>query len=339
MKRVKLAFIGCGDVAQRDYLPELHRISDRIELSAVCSIVENEARTVADAYGFGAWYTDYELMLAETDADAVVDLTPMPLHFQVNLAALRAGRHVYSEKPVASNLQQARQLKAESSGRGLIMVCAPCVMLFPQVRQVQSLLRKGAIGEVHSASGVGHGGVPPWRGYGSDPSPYFADGGGPVRDMGVYPLHALTGLLGPARRVSAMAEQVLDNFVIEDGPMAGKRVDVEVQDNWHIVLDFGESRLASVDATNCVQDTLCPQLELRGLRGTVAANLLDVSAPISVLQAGQGWETLSVPKQRTSFRPRPRTGCRASGGLYPESASASSQRRSCSTCRRDHREG
>lgn len=294
MNRVRLAFIGCGDVAQRDYLPELQRIADRIELSAVCSIVEEEARTVAETYGFDAWYTDYERMLSETEADAVVDLTPMPLHFEVNLAALRAGKHVYSEKPVASSLQQAQQLKAESAAQGRMLVCAPCVMLFPQVRRVQSLLAEGAIGMVYSASGAGHGGVPPWGGYRSDPSPYFKQGGGPARDMGVYPLHALTGLLGPARRVSAMAEQVLDRFTIEEGPFAGKVVEVEVQDNWHILLDFGDSRLAAVDATNCVQGTLCPQLELRGLQGTVAANLLDVSAPISLLRAGQGWETIPI---------------------------------------------
>lgn len=296
MDRVKLAFIGCGDVAQRDYLPELHRLADRVELVAVCARTEGRVRAVAENYGFGAWYTNYGRMLAETEADAVVNLTPMQLHFETSLAALRAGKHIYTEKPVATSVQEAQQLQAEAIEKGRLMVCAPCVMLFPQVRHIQLLLAEGAIGSVHSASGAGHGGVPPWRGYTSDPSQFFIQGGGPAFDMGVYPLHALTGLLGPARRVSAMAGRVLDRFTIKDGPVAGQEVQVDVQDNWHIVLDFGDARLAAVDATNCVRDTRNPQLELRGLRGTVAANLLDVSAPISLLRADHEWESISLPR-------------------------------------------
>jgi predicted dehydrogenase len=169
-------------------------------------------------------------------------------------------------------------------------------MLYPQVRYIRYLLSEGAIGLVHSASGTGHGGVPPWRGYTSDPSPYFSQGGGPAFDMGVYPLHALTGLMGPAHRVSAVAGQVLDHFTVEDGPAAGQVVQVEVQDNWHIVLDFGDARLAAVDATNCVRDTKNPQLELRGLQGTVAANLLDVSAPIWLRRADEEWESIVLPR-------------------------------------------
>jgi predicted dehydrogenase len=296
MHRVKLAFIGCGDVAQRDYLPELHRIAERVELAAVCARTESRVRAVAEQYGFAAWYTDYRRMLAETDADAVINLTPIQLHFESTLAALRAGKHVYTEKPVTSSLKEAKELQAEAKQAGRIMVCAPCVMLFPQVRHIQKLVEKGAIGSVHSAGGSGHGGIPPWRGFESDPSQYFSQGGGPAFDMGVYPLHALTGLLGHARRVSAMAAQVLDRFTIPDGPFVGKEVQVEVKDNWHIVLDFGHARLAAVDATNCIQETRYPQLELRGLQGTIAANLLDVSAPISLLRAGQGWESITLPR-------------------------------------------
>jgi predicted dehydrogenase len=296
MHRVKLAFIGCGDVAQRDYLPELHRLAGRVELAAVCARTEGRVRAAAEQYGFAAWYTDYRRMLAETDADAVVNLTPIQLHFETSLAALRAGKHVYSEKPAASSVKEAQQLQAAANEEGRILVCAPCVMLFPQVRHIQNLVGEGAIGSVHSASGTGHGGIPPWSGYMSDPSQYFSHGGGPAFDMGVYPLHALTGLLGPARRVAAMTGRVLDRFTVDDGPLAGKEVQVEVQDNWHIVLDFGNARLAAVDATNCVRGTRNPQLELRGLQGTIVADLLNVAAPVSLLRADQEWESIELPR-------------------------------------------
>lgn len=296
MSKLKLAFLGVGDVAQRDYLPELKRLRDRVELVAVCGRTEQRPRAVAAQYGIPNWYTDYQRMLAESDADAVVNLTPMQLHAETNLAALEAGKHVYTEKPVATTVKQAQRIREEARRRGLKLVCAPCVMLFPQVVYAKKLLAEGAIGEVYSARGHGHGGVPPWSGYQSDPSPFFARGGGPAMDMGVYPLHALTGLLGPATRVSAMAAQARTGFTVRDGPAEGKHVPVEVEDNWHMLLDLSAGRLASVDANNVVRDTRAPQLEIFGLEGTIAVNLLDVSAPVEVLRAGQGWEQVELAR-------------------------------------------
>lgn len=296
MGKIRIALLGCGDVAQRDYLPEFHRIADRAELVAVCGRTERRARSVAEAYGVRAWYTDYARMLAESDADTVVNLTPIQLHAETNIAALKAGRHVYTEKPVATTVADAGRIREEAQRRGLRMVCAPCVMLFPQVRYVRSLLEAGVIGEVHSARGYGHGGVPPWSGFTSDPSPYFSAGGGPAMDMGIYPLHALTGLIGPAKRVTAMTARTQRSFTVEDGPARGKEVPIEVDDNWHMLLDFGGSRLASVDANNCAQGSRAPQLEIFGLRGTAAVNLLDVSAPVEVLRAGAEWERVELPR-------------------------------------------
>jgi predicted dehydrogenase len=295
MDKIKLAFLGVGDVAQRDYLPEFHRLADRAELVAVCSRTEQRARSVAEKYAVGAWYTDYERMLAETDAEAVINLTPIQLHLETTIAALQAGKHVYTEKPVATTMHDVAHIRDEARKYGLKVVSAPCVMLFPQVRYARSLLEEGVIGEVYAARGHGHGGIPPWRGFISDPSPFFAKGGGPAMDMAVYPLHALTGLLGPVKRVSAMTSRVLQSFIVEDGPAQGKEVPVEVDDNWHMLLDFGGSRLASITANNCVLGTPSPQLELWGLHGTVAVNLLDVSAPVEILQAGAGWEEVSPP--------------------------------------------
>ena len=294
----KLALIGCGDVAQRDYLPELHRLAGRVELVAVCSRTEGRARTVAERYGARAWYTDHATMLAESDADLVANLTPIQAHAETTLAALRAGKHVYTEKPAASTVGEARRIQEEARHLDLTLICAPCVLLFPQVRYARTLLREGSIGPVHSAHGQGQMGVPPWSGYTSDPSPFFAAGGGPALDMGVYPLHALTGLLGPARRVTAMIAHVQHDFTVPDGPWAGKRVPIEVDDNWHIILDFGDGRLATVECGNSVLATRVPQLELCGLRGTIVVDLLDVSAPVGVLRAGGGWEAVPVPHAR-----------------------------------------
>jgi predicted dehydrogenase len=297
---VKLALIGCGDVAQRDYLPEAHRLSGRAEIVAVCGRSPERARDVASRYGLPAWYDDLDRMLAESDAEAVVNLTPIQAHTETTLAALRAGKHVYSEKPVATSLGDARQIRDEAATRGLTLVCAPSVLLFPQVHYARELVQSGGIGPVHAALGRGYGGVPPWSGYPSDPSPFFAKGGGALADMGVYPLHAITGILGPAKRVSAFAAQAQSDFIIEDGPLAGKRVPIETPDNWHLILDFGDKRIASVTANNVAQSSRAPQMELFGLEGTVAVDLLDVSAPVGTYRPDEGWSSRVIPHQRAS---------------------------------------
>lgn len=293
--KIRLAFLGVGDVAQRDYLPELHRLAEKIELVAVCGKQETRARTVAEQYN-AQWFTDYARMLNDCEFDAVVNLTPIPLHFETTLAALRASKHVYSEKPLASNVTDARALAHEAEQRNRKLVCAPCVMLFPQVQYAQNVLREKLLGEIFSARAYGHGGVPPWSGYTGDPAPFFARGGGSGLDMGVYPLHALTGLLGPVKRVSSFTSRTRDKFFVADGPAPGKPIPIEVDDNWHLLLDFGGARLASVQANNCVQDSRAPQMELFGLDGTLALNLLDVSTPVEMLRADNAWETIPLPR-------------------------------------------
>jgi predicted dehydrogenase len=297
---VKLALIGCGDVAQRDYLPEMHRLAGRAQIVAVCGRSPERARDVAARHEIPAWYDDLDRMLADSDANAVLNLTPIQAHIDTTLAALAAGKNVYSEKPVATSLADARRIRDEASRRGLTLVCAPSILLYPQVRYAREIVAGGKIGPVHAALGRGYGGVPPWSGYPSDPSPFFALGGGPLADMGVYPLHAITGILGPARRVSAFAAQAQRDFVIEDGPFAGNRVPIEVPDNWHLLLDFGDGRLASVTANNVAQASRAPQMELFGLDGTIAVDLLDVSAPVETYLPDTGWSSQVIPHERAA---------------------------------------
>ena len=295
MAAVRFALLGVGDVAQRDYLPEFHRLGDRAEIVAACGRSEERVRAVAESYGIRRWYTDYERMLADADADAVINLTPIQLHAETNLASLEAGKHVYSEKPLAPTKAAAERLADEAERRGLTLVCAPCVALFPQVVAARSLIESGAVGRISAARGVGNMGVPPWEGFQSDPAPYFAVGAGPALDIGVYPLHTLTHLLGPVQRVTAMVGQVMETFTVEEGPYAGKQVRVETPDSWQLVLDFGGGTLATVFANSCVAGMPAPEVEVYGLRGTIALEPLDVSQPVRVLRDGN-WIELAPPR-------------------------------------------
>jgi predicted dehydrogenase len=297
MTPVRLAVVGAGDVAQRDYLPEAHRLGGVAEISVLCGRDPGRVRAVADRFGIPAWSTDYDEVLAG-EIDAVVNLTPAPAHEDLTRAALRAGRHVYSEKPMALDAARAARLRDEAAQRGLTLVCAPSILLFPQVRLVRDILASGQLGMIRSARAHALGGIPPWEGYDSDPTPFFAADGGPLVDMGVYPLHALAGLLGPVRRVTAMTARTRDHFTVESGPRAGQVVQVQDADQWHLLAELGTC-VASVEANFSTVESAAAECELRGDQGAVAFSLLDVAAPVRVLRPGaDGWAELPVARER-----------------------------------------
>ncbi len=296
---LRLAIVGVGDVAQRDYLPELGRLADRVEAVVACSRGAERAREVAGRFGIPRWTTSYHDAVSAHDVDAVVNLTPFSLHVDVTLAALEAGKHVYSEKPLALTSAEARAIAEHADRSGCVVVAAPCVLLFPQVRRAREILESGELGAVSTARGHGQGGVPPWDGYLSDPSPYFARGGGPLLDMAVYPLHALTGLLGPAREVSAFSAKTRDSFDIVEGPFAGRSIPIETADAWHLVVRLADGALASVEANNCAAGAIGPELELRGVRGALGVSLLDVSQPLQLDVDGEA-RTEVVPHERSA---------------------------------------
>ena len=104
MRTVRIGVVGCGEVAQRVYLPEFHRLNDQAALVAVCDRVEERARAAQQRFGARTYYTDLERFLRESDAEIVVNLTPHKAHVPVSMAALEAGRHVYTEKPLAQSV-------------------------------------------------------------------------------------------------------------------------------------------------------------------------------------------------------------------------------------------
>jgi predicted dehydrogenase len=253
-----LGVVGAGDVAERDYLPELGRLAGRAEIVAFSSSDGARARAAAARWPGSRGYAGYAELLRDPAVEAILNLTPIGLHAEVTLAAFEAGKHVYSEKPLASGVGEARAVRDAAVERGLVLVCAPCVMLFPQVVHAAEVLASGVIGTPSSVRASAFGGAPPWEGYASDPTPFFSAEGGPLVDMAVYPLAAIAGLIAPVARVSAVSSRTRDSFDVAEGPAAGVRVPVEVDDNWQLLLELQGGVLASVEANFCAQATRPP---------------------------------------------------------------------------------
>lgn len=295
---LRLGVVGVGDVAARDYLPEISRLAPEAVLVALAGAREERAREVASRIGVSR-HVGFASLLGSDDVQAIVNLTPAPLHEEVSAAAIAAGRPVYSEKPLALTAEAARSLGAAAAARGVVLAAAPSVLVFPQVRMVREQLASGRLGPPVAASGAVFGGVPPWEGYASDPSVYFSEAVGPLVDLGVYPLHALTGLLGPVRRVGAAGRRTREGFEVLDGPARGTRIPVVADDVSVLTLELEGGVLATVHASFASSPSAAPELEVLCERGAVTCSLLDPTAPVRVRE-GDGWIELAVPAERAA---------------------------------------
>lgn len=235
MSKVRVAVVGCGSVSQ-SYVPHLKQ-SPYVELVAVCDALVERARTHAETHGIEHYFDDIDRMLAEVDFDLLVNLTSMPFHAPFNRKALEAGKNVWCEKPIATDLGEAHELLKLSRQRGVGLWGAPNSPTSPAFRHMAEILSSGAIGRVHVAHGIYGWSGPEWSGT----EWYYKKGGGSLFDLGVYNITTLTGLLGPARSVVAMAGSAHTQRIIDD-----KVVPVESDDNTALILDHGNTILSVI---------------------------------------------------------------------------------------------
>jgi len=233
MARVRVGVLGCGNVGEDHYAPDL-AASPYVDLVAVCDVDPARAKRVAERHDIPYWFTDVDTMLSGADFELLINLTPMRLHASLNLKGLQAGRHVLCEKPLATTLADADTLMEEAVRRNLHLFGAPNVVLSPTFRAAAEAITAGEIGKICAAHGrYGHGGPhEPW---------YYKPGGGSLFDLGVYNVMTITGLLGPARGVVA-----LSGIAVPRRTLHGEEFTVEAEDHTVLLLDFGEGVFAAI---------------------------------------------------------------------------------------------
>ena len=247
-RRVRAGLIGCGSLSLIGILPQLSEpdAKERVELVAVCDVVEARARETAARFDIPHAYADANRLIERDDVELVLVVTPIEFHHPYAMDALRAGKHVYVQKTMATTYREAREMVVAARERGLTLVAAPGQMLAPAMRAMKALVDGGALGAVYWAWGSTGGWYhdePTRRGddvlHSVDPSWYYRPAGGPLRDVTVYVLHSLTGILGPARRVTAMS-----GTRVAEQRWRDKAIPVEVDDNSLLLLDFGQATFA-----------------------------------------------------------------------------------------------
>src|SRR5687768_9027638 len=134
-----LGVIGCGDVALRDYLPYLAKRPD-VRVAGCFDLRPERAERAAALFANAAALTDLDALFDLPGLEAVVNLTPAPLHGDLNGRALDAGLDVYSEKPLAGSLAEAQALTERARGAGRLLLAAPAMMATARFRWLKDLL-------------------------------------------------------------------------------------------------------------------------------------------------------------------------------------------------------
>jgi predicted dehydrogenase len=201
------------------------------------------------------------LEVLQSTADVVVIITPPDSHATLARLALKHGKHVVVEKPLASTRAEAESLVHLAAGRGLHLLSAPFVQLAPTFRVLWGQIRDGAIGYVHSARGLYGNAGSTWASW------YHEGKVGPVGDLGIYNLKSLTALLGPVTEVLAAEATAVKPRRIGHREVANPDPDVS-----HLILRHQSGALSSVVSSHAIQRYRRPGLELYGTEGT--ANLL-----------------------------------------------------------------
>lgn len=263
---MNLGVVGCGHVS-RQYLKGLAN-TESIEVTGCYDLDRLQADALAGAYGIPKVYGEISALLNEPDTDIVLNLTPPLSHAAISRAALEAGKHVYSEKPLAASREEARQLLTIAANNGVRLACAPDTFLGSGIQTARKLLDDGwigapvGVGAFFLSHGVEH----------FHPSPDFFYGplGGPVLDVGPYYLTALVNFLGPVKRVTGMAQTTYAERRITSKERYGELIVVETPTHVSATLEFERGILGTLLATFDVWATRLPFIEIYGAEGTLS---------------------------------------------------------------------
>lgn len=274
MEKIRIGVIGIGDISDV-YLNNLKKY-DAVEVIACASRGLEKAQRKAAQHGIPRAYASGAEVIADPDVDLILNLTTPQAHYEYNLAALKAGKHVYTEKPLAMTYAEGKELISLAREKGLLIGCAPDTFLGARLQNIRELLDSGKVGPVVAGSAffVGHG----HEFHHPAPAFFYQQGAGPLYDMGPYYMTALLSLLGPVRRVCAMTTRAGDTRTVPSGPSKGQVLNVEVDTHITALLEFVSGPIVNLTCSFDVWDSELPRLELYGRDGTI---LIDEKDPIS----------------------------------------------------------
>jgi predicted dehydrogenase len=284
---LRVGVVGCGIIAAR-YVKDAPAFNGWRPVA--CADLDTScAEAFADEHGLQR--LDVDELIASSGVDLVLNLTPPKAHAPLVRAALEAGKHVYTEKPLAATVAEARSLVAEANERGLRLGCAPDTFLGAAYSTGRRLLDEGAIGQpLGAAATMLVGGPESWH---PNAEMFYRAGGGPLLDIAPYYLTALVSLLGPVASLAGFAETPTPSVTLGAGARAGETIAVEVPTHAATVLRLASGALATLMVSFEARGQYLSGLVVHGSTGSLV--LPDANAFGGEVVLRSGHEERSVP--------------------------------------------
>ena len=260
---MRIGVIGCGNISKTYF--ELSPLFNGIEITACADINPEASRAAAEKYRVKAM--EPPKLIKSKDVDIVLNLTVPDQHFAVSMAAVKAGKHVYSEKPLALSLKDGMKLRDTAEAKGVKVCCAPDTFLGGAHQRARKAIDDGTVGRITGGTAhvMGHG-MEHWH---PNPDFFFKPGGGPILDMGPYYIANLINLIGPVKRVAALTSMAQPVRTISSQPRSGEKITVETPTNVHALLEFVNGATVSLSASWDVWAHRHANMELYGTEGAL----------------------------------------------------------------------
>jgi predicted dehydrogenase len=270
MKTWKIVIVGCGDIAENTYMAQMCR-NHRAEVVACCDVKSERTALFQEKFHIPHAYTSVDELLEKEKFEILMDTASIQAHYELNMKALKAGKHLYSQKPIGLTVEQVTEMIEAAKKAGVKFAASPIHMLRPDIREAKRLIDQGVIGKVCLVRAMAaHGGPEYFQYRVNDPSWFYDPGAGALYDLGVHALHQVTGLLGPAKTVACTAAISSPKRIIRSGNFNNKTINSDkLFDNYIINLDFGNGTIADVITGFCVKAGTASSLEVYGEYGSI----------------------------------------------------------------------
>lgn len=283
MKIWNVGLVGCGTIS-RTYIQGIS-MYNHLQLTCVADINADNAQNAAAMAGCPV--VDVAELMIRDDVDIVLNLTIPKAHASVDIMAIEAGKHVFSEKPLALSRKEGMQVVAAARAKGVKVGVAPDTFLGGGIQTCRQLIDEGGIGEPVAATAfmMSHG-HESWH---PSPSFYYERGGGPMFDMGPYYVTALVSLIGPAALVSGFTRTTFQERTITSEPLAGTVIRPDVPTHYAGSIQFENGAICTIVQSFDVWGAQFPRcIEIYGTEGSLSVpDPNTFGGPVALLQGGQ----------------------------------------------------
>lgn len=266
MKNYNVGLIGCGNISN-NYLEGARNVfGDYYKITAVADIVPEKARATAERFQIEKYGTP-DVVYDDPTIDIVLDLTVPMAHEEVNLKAIEAGKHVYSEKPLADTLEGVKRIQAAAAKKGVRVACGPDSFMSAPNQSAKKALEDDWIGKP-----IGFTAMCACRGnefWHPAPDFFYKKGAGPMLDMGFYYFNVFVTMFGPVKSIQGMQKTTFDERTIKVGARKFEKIQVEVPTYYTMNISFENGVIGTFINTMDIWKSQAPFIEIYGEKGTM----------------------------------------------------------------------